>query len=307
MGDSLIKTETINKRIRDDAPDFIAECEEKYRERICDAVSLFFDKPGYQLVMLAGPSSSGKTTTAKLMSQEIICRGRPSKIISLDDFYRDQTTTFYFEDGTPDYETHHALDINYIVSCLSSLINNGECLLPRFNFYTKKREEELVRTNLAADEVVIVEGLHAINPVITDKLDEEKTSKMYVSVSSRITDTDDEVLLSKRDIRLIRRIIRDYNFRNSEVDNTFMLWKGVQKGEARYIFPFSHLADTRIDSIHSYEPCLFKEKATKLLDLIGEDSIYFNDAKQLKDKLSHFESLNSELIPENSLLREFIG
>lgn len=307
MRNGFIKAETINERIRTDASDFISDCEESYRARICSAVDRFFDKSGYRLVMLAGPSSSGKTTTAKLMSQEIIRRGRPSKIISLDDFYLDQTTSFYFEDGTPDYETYNALDLDYICSCLSSLVKDGECLLPRFNFYTKSRESELLRTDLSDDEIVIVEGLHAINPIITDKLDENKVTKMYVSVSSRVVDENDEVLLSKRDIRLVRRIIRDYNFRNSEVDNTFLLWKGVQMGEARYIFPFSHLADMKIDSIHPYEPCLFKYKAIKLLDLIGEDSIYFNDAKQLTNKLSFFESLDSELIPDNSLLREFIG
>ncbi|MGN1442478.1 MAG: uridine kinase [Acutalibacteraceae bacterium] len=307
MGDGLIKAETVNRLIKNDAVGFISHCEERYHERICDAVNSFFDKSGYRLVMLAGPSSSGKTTTAKLMSEEIIRRGRPSKIISLDDFYLDQTTTFYFEDGTPDYETHNALDIPYISTCLSSLIKDGECMLPRFNFYTKKREKELMKTNLSDDEVVIVEGLHAINPIVTDTLDERKVTKMYVSVSSRIVDSSDEVLLSKRNIRFIRRLIRDYNFRNSDVDNTFMLWKGVQIGEARYIFPFSHRADRRIDSIHPYEPCLFKEKAIKLLDLIGEDSIYFNDAKQLKEKLSCFESVDSELIADNSLLREFIG
>ena len=307
MGDGFIKAKTINRLVKNDAPDFISYCEARYHERICDAVSHVYNKSGYRLVMLAGPSSSGKTTTAKLMSQEIIRRGRPSKIISLDDFYLDQTEKFYFEDGTPDYETHQALDIAYIGSCLSSLVKDGECLLPRFDFYTKKREKELIKTTLSDDEVVIVEGLHAISPIITDTLDEQKLTKMYVSVSSRIVGSSDEVLLSKRDIRLIRRLIRDYNFRNSDVDNTFMLWKGVQIGEARYIFPFSHLADIRIDSIHPYEPCLFKEKATKLLDLIGEDSIYFKDAKLLKNKLSCFESINSELIPDDSLLREFIG
>lgn len=307
MNNGTLNAETINLFIKTDPSGFVRECENSYHSRICTAVDSFFGKPGYQLVMLAGPSSSGKTTTAKLMCEEIIRRGRPSKIISLDDFYLDQTKTFYFEDGTPNYETHEALDIAYLCSCLSSLVKEGECLLPRFSFFTKKRENELVRTRLLEDEIVIVEGLHAINPVITDKLDQNSLTRLYVSVSSRITGSDGEILLSKRDIRLVRRIIRDYNFRNASVDYTFLLWKGVQMGEAQYIFPFSDLADMKIDSIHAYEPCLFRDKGIKLLDHIGEDSIYFNDAQRLKQRLSLFESLDPSLIPDHSLLREFVG
>ena len=307
MNNGMLEADKINLLIKTDPTGFVGECENRYHQRICDTVDLFYQKPGYQLVMLAGPSSSGKTTTAKLMCEEIIRRGRPAKIISLDDFYLDQTNTFYFEDGTPDYETHEALDIQYICSCLSSLVKDGECMLPRFSFYTKKRESELVRTRLFEDEIVIVEGLHAINPVITDKLNPKSLTRLYVSVSSRITEDNDSVILTKRDIRFVRRLIRDYNFRNADVDYTFLLWKGVQMGENRYIFPFRHLADFKIDSIHAYEPCLFKEKAIKLLDHIGEDSIYFSDAEKLIRKLSFFESLDSTLIPDNSLLREFIG
>lgn len=307
MNNGTLHAETINRFVKSDPSGFVNECENRYRSSIRTTVDSFFDKTGYQLVMLAGPSSSGKTTTAKLMCEEIIRRGRPAKIISLDDFYLDQTKTFYFEDGTPNYETHEALDIAYISTCLSSLVREGECLLPRFSFYTKKRESELVRTKLLEDEIVIVEGLHAINPIITDTLDQKTLTRLYVSVSSRIIGSDGEIIFSKRDIRLIRRIIRDYHFRNASVDYTFLLWKGVQMGEAQYIFPFRDLADMKIDSIHAYEPCLFRDKGIKLLDHIGEDSIYFNDAQRLMQKLSLFENLDPSLIPECSLLREFIG
>lgn len=307
MKSGMLNAGSINRMVKTDPVGFVQACENRYHDRICSTVDFFFDKPGYQLVMLAGPSSSGKTTTAKLMTEEIIRRGRPAKIISLDDFYLDQSTTFYFEDGTPDYETHEALDIPYICSCLSSLVKDGECMLPRFSFYTKKRESELVKTRLLEDEIVIVEGLHAINPVITDKLDPDTLTRLYVSVSSRISEDGSDILFSKRDIRFVRRLIRDYNFRNADVDYTFLLWKGVQMGEARYIFPFRHVADYKIDSIHAYEPCLFKNKAIKLLDLIGEDNIYFNDAEKIINKLSCFESMDPSLIPDNSLLREFIG
>ena len=113
--------------------------------------------------------------------------------------------------------------------------------------------------------------------------------------------------MTKRDMSIIRRMIRDYHFRNSSVDNTFYLWKGVRMGEDRYLFPFSDRADIRIDSIHPYEVCVFKDIAIKLLDHIGSDSIYYPSASELKDKLSQFVPLGESDVPENSLLKEFIG
>ena len=130
--------------------------------------------------------------------------------------------------------------------------------------------------------------------------------KLYVSVSSRIY-KDGRVLMTKRDMRFIRRMIRDYHFRDSSVEHTFYLWKGVRMGEDRYLFPFSKRADIKIDSIHPYEVCIFKDIAIKLLDHIGSDSIYYPTALELKDKLRQFESLSESDVPQNSLLKEFIG
>lgn len=130
--------------------------------------------------------------------------------------------------------------------------------------------------------------------------------KLYVSVSSRISQ-DNRVLLTKRDMRFIRRLIRDYHFRDSQVENTYYLWKGVRMGEDRYLFPYSGRADVRIDSVHPYEVCVFKDIAIKLLDHVGKDSIYYPSACELKDKLSQFASLTEGDVPASSLLKEFIG
>ena len=256
--------------------------------------------------MLAGPSSSGKTTTAELLSKDLIKNGRGAKVISLDDFYKDQNEKIFFEDGTPDFETVKSLDTEKIKECLSNITEKGECLLPRFSFVTGMREKEPVHLTLEKDEVVIVEGLHALNPVITDSLESEKLTKLYVSVSSRIMNQNG-VFLSKRDIRFIRRMVRDYLFRNSGVDYTFYLWNGVRKGEDRYLFPFRPLADIKIDSFHSYEMCVLKETALSLLSHIEKDSPYFERSKKLFEKLSQFVSIEKEKMPESSLLREFIG
>ncbi len=300
-----LTVDVINNNINKNPLSFVADCEKAYREKITLIAKDVSEKNGRELVMLAGPSSSGKTTTAKMLKRAIENEGRKAKVVSLDDFYCDQNFVYTFEDGTTDYETVRALDIELINECLSSLMKNGKAEIPHFSFQTKRREgyEEI---SCDRDEIIIVEGLHALNPLITDPHRAESMKKLYVSVSSRIYD-DENQLLSKRDLRFVRRLIRDYHFRSSEVEYTFYLWKGVRMGEDRYLFPYSGRADIKIDSIHPYEPCLFKKEAMKLLDRIGQDSIYYTSAVSYKEKLSRFETLDESEIPADSLLREFIG
>jgi len=296
----------INKLTSSNTEKIISESEAFYRQQVDAAADFVCEKSGHELVMLAGPSCSGKTTTAKILAESIGRHSRKAKIISLDDFYLYNTKQYFFEDGTPDYETVESLDIEYIDECLSSLIKDGKCLLPQFNFVTKKREDELLPITLEKDEIVIVEGLHAINPVITDSLDSSMLFKLYVCVDSEVSDKNG-VLLSKRELRLIRRIIRDYHCRATDAEGTFYLWNGVIQGEDRYLASFASLADKKINSFHSYEPCAFKSRALKLLDRIGKDSVYYDSALKLKDKLSCFKSMDEALVPSNSLLREFIS
>ncbi len=295
----------INTVIKEAPEKIISESESRYKTIINTTAEQICAKEGRTLVMVAGPSSSGKTTTSVLLKRAIEKTGRTAKMISLDDFYRSQGDIYFFEDGTVDYETVKALDVDYIGECLHSLMHEGRCRLPRFSFKTKKREY-YVETVAAQDDIIIVEGLHALNPVITDPLEDEQLLKIYVSVSSRIFDGD-EVLMSKRDIRLLRRMIRDYHHRNSSPENTFYLWNGVRMGEDRYLFPFEDRADIKIDSIHPYEVCAFKDIAIKILDRTDKKSVYYSAAQALKEKISKFVSVGEAVVPEGSLLNEFIG
>ncbi|MBQ7295669.1 MAG: nucleoside kinase [Clostridia bacterium] len=295
----------INKNVLENKKDFITNCENAYKNQLLSITDEICRKKGRQLVMLAGPSSSGKTTTASLLKSDCIKNSRHASVISLDDFYRNQDVRYYFEDGTVDYETVKALDTDLIADCLKSLLNDGRADIPHFSFTTKKREG-FTTLQVAGNEIIIVEGLHALHPMITDCLEGENMKKLYVSVSSRISQ-DNKVLLTKRDMRFIRRLIRDYHFRDSQVENTFYLWKGVRMGEDRYLFPYSGRADVRIDSVHPYEVCIFKDIAIKLLDHVGADSIYYPSACELKEKLSQFISLTEGDVPGSSLLKEFIG
>ena len=306
MPNHLAAAEQINKNIIADPKGFITACEGAFSNKVNAIADSIADLPGNRLVMLAGPSSSGKTTTAKLLAAEFTRRGRRALTVSLDDFYLGRDVPFKFEDGTPDYETVQSLDVPYIKVCLQSLMKTGKCMLPRFSFQTGEREETLIETSIGKDDLVIVEGLHALNPLITAALDEEALTKLYVSVSTRVTH-DHSILFSKRELRFIRRLVRDYQFRSSSVDHTFYLWNGVRKGEDRYLFPFSPLAEVRIDSIHYYEPCAFKSLAVPLLAQIAPDSPYFTTAQSILERFKPFSVIDRSLIPQGSLLREFIG
>lgn len=296
----------INESINADADSYIEECENAYMKSLERVRDKIVSSDGRKLVMLAGPSSSGKTTTAGIICSLISQSGRNAITVSLDDFYKDQKFAPKFDDGSPDFETVHALDIEKIDECLKTLINTGEATLPKFDFTTRTPVENARRVEIGDNDVVVVEGLHALNPLITDGLETEELIKLYVSVSSRVYDGG-KVIFSKRDIRFIRRMIRDYQFRSSPVDFTFYLWKGVRTGEDRYLFPFSDRADIKVDSIHPYELCVYKELATDLLCHIKSDSVYYKQAQSLIEKLEKLQSLDKNKIPKNSLLREFVG
>ncbi len=294
----------INRLLKEDCEKYIMECEKAYRSQLDEIVRGFIGQKGRTLLMLAGPSSSGKTTTARLLKEKLCETGRSATVVSLDDFYLIQDEPHTFEDGTVDFERVDALDVPLISKCLHELVDKGESEIPHFCFKRKERTG-FEKVSVSDNEVIIVEGLHALNPVITDPLSDERMHLYYVSVSSRITDGD-KVLFSKRDLRFIRRLIRDYHHRSSDVEYTFYLWKAVRMGEDRYLFPYSSRAERKIDSIHPYEAAIFRNIGIKLLDRVGTDSVYYDTAKELKAKLECFIFVERALLPENSLLEEFI-
>ncbi len=301
----LFYLDEINRKMELDPERFIERCEKSFKETINALCDKIVDRDGRVLIMLAGPSSSGKTTTANLIAEGIRKAGRSAMVISLDDFYLGNEVRYTFEDGTVDYETVKALDLPCINHTMHSLLDKGEGMIPRFNF-KKGSRDGYNEVKVQTDEIIILEGLHALNPLITDPLSDENMIKLYISVSSRIADKDG-ILMSKRDLRFIRRLIRDYHHRNSDAERTFYLWNGVRMGEDRYLFPYSDRADVKIDSIHPYEVCVFRKEALKLLDLLPSDSIYYNAAQLLKDKILRFIQSDSSRVPEGSLLNEFIG
>ena len=288
-----------------DPAGFVRECEANFRAEVSAAASLAV-KNGSKLVMLAGPSSSGKTTTASILDEWITARGGEAYVVSLDDFYLNRGEGPKREDGTDDYETVYALDIPCITDRLYRLLKTGRALLPMFDFVTGRRSAQTHDIRLKKEDILVIEGLHALNPVITGGLPQDLLCLAYISVSSRVC-AENNIYLNKRDLRFIRRLIRDYKYRNSSPERTFALWRGVLTGEDEYLFPFSDRAHIRINSFHPYEPCVFAHQAIALLDSVPEDSVYYKNARLLSQKLSGFAYAPENITPQDSLLREFLG
>ncbi|HZK22153.1 MAG TPA: nucleoside kinase [Oscillospiraceae bacterium] len=260
-----------------------------------------------EIIMLAGPSSAGKTTTAKRLKAEIEAKGHKSFTISLDDFYKNRVDSPRFSDGSYDFESVNALDLPFLTSTLSTLVTKGAAMMPKYDFITGERRAELRELKVSEQDIIIVEGLHALNPIITDNLPQDRLFKIYINVSSRIYDERNNIVLNKRNMRFVRRLIRDYRYRGSSPENTYRLWDSVCLGEDKYLFPFRNNADVRINTIHLYETCVFKERALPLLKQIEKDSIHYKDAKRLIRGLNKFPIMDTSLVPKDSLLREFLG
>ncbi|MBQ7956541.1 MAG: zeta toxin family protein [Clostridia bacterium] len=284
----------------------IEKSETRYKNIVENIAEKINNDSSKKIVMLAGPSGSGKTTTATKIKEKLESYGHKAYAVSLDDFYKNIGEGPKNEDGTYDFESVDSLDLDLIHKCLQELITQSESELPLFDFMTGRRKEEKNIITLNKDDVIIVEGLHALNPAITDTLPHENLFKIYISVSSRIYDGE-KIVLNKRNLRFIRRMVRDFQFRNSPVEHTYSLWPKVMHGEDKYLFPFKSNADITANTIHIYEPCVLKKQALELLLTVEETSENYKDAQKLISALNKFPSIEKDSVPKDSLLREFLG
>lgn len=299
--------EYINEMALLSPSELVEKSEMRYNNIIDSVAEQVCGDFGREIIMLAGPSSSGKTTTAEKLSEAFSKKGIKTYVLSLDDFYLNRGSIPLLPDGTEDYETVYALDLPFLEECLNSLLEGKTVKTPVFSFKTGKRSDtEFREITLGEGDAVIIEGLHALNPVITDNIN-GRLLKIYISVSSRIYDRQGRIILNKRNLRFIRRMVRDYKFRGSTVDNTYKLWKNVTAGEDKYLFPYRDNADIRINTIHLYEPCVMKKQALELLKDSDISAEYRQDVQRLVKALSKFRSIDESAVPQDSLLREFLG
>ena len=302
MADVINNLSQINYEAENNTDAFIAAAEDRYSSALENIVEKIISNHCIEIVLLAGPSCSGKTTTANKLRERLALKGHKAYTISLDDFYRNSVDAIIGYDGKPDYETVHALDLDLLEKVLKKLVKDRKASIPRFDFDTGIRTDNAFEIILNEGDVVILEGLHALNPIIYGNLPSDTLFKIYISVSTRIYDDSGYVLLSKRDLRLIRRTVRDYHSRSSSVENTFDMWNSVLDGENKYLAPYKYCADVLVDTIHNYEPCVFKNRALELFRTVNKDSIWYGEVERLTEKLISFSDIPEEKIPLSSLI-----
>lgn len=280
--------------------------EKRYREQISDVADRFASQfPKQKIILLSGPSSAGKTTTSHNLDTELEKRGIHTFPLSLDDFFFDRDRAPLMADGKPDLETPELIDTETLENCLKVLFKEGKADFPIFDFKLGKRSDQVWTHEHDENTAIIIEGLHALNPLISDRPVFADALKLYISIKTEYY-LGDERLISTREMRFIRRIIRDNNFRGCAPQDTIAMWENVVRGEERHIRPFRTNADVWIDSLHLYEPSLYRPFAEKLLPECLDIPECAGIAKELLDKLSHFEPMLPVGIPSDSLMREFI-
>ena len=280
----------------------ISNAENFYSQQIKDMV---ISVGSHKIILLSGPSSSGKTTTANKICEGIRNCGHRCEVVSLDDFYHNREHLPIIN-GKVNAEVVEALKVSLIHKTIENLISTGRSSLPKYDFFTGIRSDDATNIDVGSDGIVIFEGIHALNPKINKGINKDDILEIYVSPHSGFM-LNDEDILTKREARFIRRLVRDSWSRNTVPEKTMAMWPIVCEGEDTLIRPFSSLADIRINTTHSYEPFLLKNKAISLLCSIPKGTEYFDIANKYITKLDHFTQIDISLLPEDSLLREFIN
>jgi len=298
----------LNNKIVDNTIDDIIRVNEALHEKkiayIADEITK--DK-NIKIVLIAGPSSSGKTTFAQRLSIQLRVNGKKTYALSLDDYFVDRDLTPRDENGDYDYETINALDLELFNEQLLGLMSCQPVKIPVFNFKKGMREFTRESIELTDDHIIIIEGIHGLNDKLTENIPQKNKFRIYISALTQLN-IDNHNRIATSDLRLIRRIVRDNTHRGNDALKTLELWDKVVKGAEKYIFPFQENADAIFNSALVYELCVLKKYAIPLIEQIGEDSEYYSERQRLLKFLSYFKKIENErAIPFTSILREFIG
>lgn len=304
MFDSLTVAR-INKNIEENPKEFIKKCEGRHAMIIKQISEGIVTKGNVKLIAIAGPSSSGKTTFSNKLRAELEAKGIYPVKISMDDYYLDRSGLTSEEERKIDYEDINLIDIELFNQHLKELTEGKEVTLPRFNFVTKKREVGKT-IKLGSNEPIIIEGIHALNETLTKALPRENKYEIYIGPHIRVN-IDDHTPISMTHLRLIRRLVRDYLFRGSDVSRTLGMWNSVRRGEFRWIYGNQEGVDFVFNSALDYEFCVMKKYAIPLLKNVDKESSYYNLSRTLIKYLKYFVDIGDDDIPIDSLLREFIG
>ena len=259
-----------------------------------------------KLVLISGPSSSGKTTFSKRLSIQLMTNGLKPYPISLDDYFVNRNDTPLDENGKHDFESLYAVDLPFFEEQLTTLLNGGEVELPRYNFTTGKREMSGKKLRIDEHMILIIEGIHALNPALTSHIPNENKYKVYVSALTTIL-LDNHNYIPTTDNRLLRRIIRDYKYRNYSAEETIARWPSVRAGEEKWIFPYQENADAMFNSALLFELAVLKDYVEPVLRKVPNRCPEYSEAHRLLRFLNYFVSVQDKELPPTSLLREFLG
>lgn len=306
---SIPNVASLNHHIEQGGFGDLVRISEAYHENEINKIAqqIAHEKDRLRIILIAGPSSSGKTTFAERLSVQLRVRGLWPVAIGLDDYFVNRDRTPVDEDGRVDFEALEAIDIELFNEHLSKLIQGEEVYIPTFDFQTGTRQWNGRKMQISPDQPIIIEGIHGLNDKLTESIPKGRKFKIYVSALTNLN-LDDHTRISTTDVRLLRRMIRDNQFRGHDAKATIERWPLVRRGEHRHIFPFQEDADVLFNSTLVYELAVLKPLAVELLDEITPADSQYSEAQRLLRFLSHFRSVKTwDDIPCNSILQEFIG
>lgn len=296
--------ETLNREAKINPAGLVRRSEKNYRQKLEDIKNDVLSHGGVRLFLLSGPSASGKTTTAAILSDAFRRAGVASEVISLDNFYRESDDPDYpkLPDGTRDLESDEALHLPMLHACLEKVTAGEPFEVPRYDFGAGSRVGTANRFPSMKDGIVMIEGLHALNPKITDGLPAERCRKMFISLSTNLTE-DGRRILSGRKLRFVRRTVRDRLYRDASAAHTFALWENVLAGEDKYLYPYRDRADYTMNTFHPFEVGLM---APLFLKTLSEHPVEHPYVRTVTAALEKVVPVPESLVPLDSLLREFI-
>ncbi|WP_300350837.1 nucleoside kinase [Clostridium sp.] len=277
-----------------------------HEKKIANIADMIADRKDIKVVLVSGPSSSGKTTFSKRLGVQLRVNGYLPIGISLDDYFVDRTHTPLDEEGKPDFESINALDLDLFNSHLNSILKGYEVEIPSYNFKTGVREWVGNKINLPENGILVIEGIHGLNPKLTESIPSKNKFKIYISALTQLN-IDNHNRIPTTDVRKVRRIVRDSLSRGYGAEQTLSMWSSIKRGEEENIFIYQEEADAMFNSTLVYELSVLKKYALKELEKIKEDSEVYYEAKRIINSLKFFVDLDVNKVPKNSILREFVG
>jgi uridine kinase len=298
---------SLNEKVKNnEIPYMIRVAEALHEKKIAYIADMISKKDSAKIVLISGPTSSGKTTFSRRLAIQLGVNGYKPIAISLDDYFVDRAHTPRDENGNYNFESIYALDLKLFNENLQMLMNGKEVEIPKFDFKTGQRNWTGKKIKLPKNGIIIIEGIHALNDILTSSIPNKNKFKIYVSALTQLN-IDNHNRIATTDVRIIRRIVRDYISRGYNAEDTLKMWPSIKKGEEKNIFVFQENADVMFNSTLVYELCVLKKYALKELRKIKETSEVYWQAERLINFLNFFQDVDEDLVADNSILREFIG